>query len=83
MKILKETDYKTKDFYTSCLLLALGFKFERLERGDDRFSYFIFEDPRIEADSTVSRYWNRQQQIEAKDLVDAIHDLKAILYSKP
>lgn len=75
-------NYFTKDFYSACLLKATGYSFSSLEKGSDRFSLFIFSDPKGDAQETVSRYWNRQLQIEAKDLTDAIHDMKTILYSK-
>lgn len=78
----KINEVKNKDFYTACILRALGFPFERIEKGTDRFSLFVFFDPRGEAEEIIGKYWRRELPIEAKDLVDAIHDMKSILYSK-
>lgn len=78
----KKNEYATKDFYSACLLRASGFSFERLERGEERFCLFVFSDPNEKADELLGRYWKRELSIEAKDLIDSIHDLKSILYSK-
>lgn len=77
----KNLEYKTKDFYSACLLRALHMPFNRVERGESRFVLFVFDDTKREAEKTIAKYWNRKLPIEAKDLVDAIHDMKSLLYA--
>jgi hypothetical protein len=78
---MKKIIYETKDFYNACLLRALGFTLEKIEKGGGKFSIFLFADPHEQATATIERYWKRQQPIEAKDLIDAVHDMKSILYA--
>jgi hypothetical protein len=84
MKNVHERDgrYLTKDFYSASLLKAQGLPLVGLEKGGDRFYYFVFNDGDQKADQIIQGYWNRSLQVEAKDLIDAIQDLKTILYSK-
>ncbi len=77
----KNIEYKTKDFYSACLLRALDHQFKRIERGESRFALFVFNDADQQAEQTISKYWSRQLPIEAKDLIDAIHDMKTLLFA--
>lgn len=74
--------FRTKDFYSACLLRALRFELSKVDRNNQRFVEFVFLDPAVAADTLLSKYWNRDLLVEAKDLIDAIHDMKTILYSK-
>lgn len=75
-------EYTTKDFYRASLLKALKVPLLRLERGNRDFADFVFQISKGQADSIFTDYWNHNLSIQAKDLIDAINDMKSILYSK-
>ncbi len=78
---MKDSIFKTKDFAQANVLLSLGYKLVQLERGDAKFVLFVFEIDPDEAKSVWDRYWRREILIDAKTLIDNIHELKSRLYS--
>lgn len=75
-------EYVTKDFYRASLLKALNTPLLRLERGNRDYASFVFQISKGQADQIFTDYWNRDLTVQAKDLIDAINDMKTILYSK-
>ncbi len=80
MENIKE--YKSSDFYQSVVLKTIGFPLLRLEKGDRRFFFFVFDDPDHKAKETIERYWNREITVVARDLVENINELKTRIYSQ-
>jgi len=74
--------YITKDFYIASLLRALGFRLQSLDRSQGKFVNFIFADPENKAQEAISQYWNRNIQVDARTMVEAINEFKTRLYAK-
>lgn len=74
-------EYKLKDFYQAVVLMTVGHPLLRLEHGNVDFVTFVFADPDQKAEETLARYWNREIQVIAKDLISNIRELKTRLHS--
>ncbi len=77
----KTTEFRTHDFYQSVVLKTLGFKLLRLERTNGKFVDFIFDDPDFKAGLVIEKYWSRETQVVARDLIENINELKSRIYS--
>lgn len=73
--------YRTKDFYHAVVLKALGETLIRLEQGEGKFSYFVFDDSDRKAEEIIKKYWNRELLADPKSIIDSIVELKTRLYS--
>ena len=74
--------YKTKDFYHASIIKSLGGHLIDLERTDNNFCYFVFDDPSKQAEEIVRRYWNRELLVEPRMMVETINELKTRLHSR-
>lgn len=72
--------YKTKDFYLASVLLAKGIKLIKLESISPRLFFFVFEATKETSDILISSYWNRELTISARNLIEAISELKTRIY---
>lgn len=77
----KTAEFRTHDFYQACVLKTLGFKLLRLERTNSKFVDFIFDDSEYKAGLIIEKYWSRETQVVARDLIENINELKSRLYS--
>jgi len=79
MKKIKSTLFKTKDLYLAAVLQTLGHKVVSLkeEQGYSGYQvkYFTFESKK-ELDEDVTRFWNNELKVMAKDLYDNVQALK-------
>lgn len=75
------SEFRTKDFYHAVVLKALGFELLGLDRSEGKFSIFVFDDERKEAEDTIRKYWNRELKLEPRAMADSISELKTRLYS--
>lgn len=73
-------EYKSRDFYQSCVLKTAGIPLTRLEKDGTQF-VFVFEDKENKAEEILRRYWSRKIKLEARDLIENIHELKTRIYS--
>lgn len=79
---MKDILFKTRDFAHASILLALGYKLSSLERSGVDFVRFVFNiEPDI-ASQIWDKYWSREIQVDAKTLIDCIHEIKTRLHSK-
>lgn len=79
MKNLRE--FRLNDFYQSCVLKTLGFPLLRLEKGSGKFVVFVFDDPELKAEETISKYWNRETKCTCRDLIETINELKTRIHT--
>lgn len=73
--------YRTKDFYHSAVLKALGFDLLDLDRSEGNFSVFVFADEGGKAEETLREYWHRTLKVDPRAMVESINELKTRLYS--
>lgn len=74
----KESD-RYKDFYLSCYLKAVGVPLVTVEKAKG-IAYFCFEkNPEIKR--IIEGFYNGQGMVSANNLVNAIRDLKALIYN--
>lgn len=76
----KQNEYKLNDFYQAVILKTTGFNLLRLEKGSGRYVYFVFNDPEQKAEEIIERYWNRDIQVIARDLIENINELKTRIH---
>ena len=75
-------EIKLKDFYQAVVLMTLGFPLIWLEKGEQQFVTFVFDDPEFLAEEMLGRYWDGEVQVNAKELISNIKELKTRLHTK-
>jgi len=75
-------EYRSKDFYQAVVLKTYGLKLMGLEKGSEKFVIFIFDDPDGVAEEVLKEYWARNLNVQARDLVENISELKTRIYSQ-
>lgn len=73
--------YRSKDFYQAVILKTYGLNLVGLERGNEKFVTFVFDDPEGIAEDVLKEYWNRNLNLQARDIVENISELKTRIYS--
>ena len=72
-------EYKTKDFYLACYLKAIGIRLIRVNK-EAYVAYFCFESsPEIK--KIITGFYNSTDKVSANTLINAIRDLKALIYN--
>ncbi|MDP2637558.1 MAG: DUF5659 domain-containing protein [Candidatus Levybacteria bacterium] len=79
MENLKE--YQSNDFYQSVVLKTAGLPLLRLEKSSGRFFIFVFDDPENKAQEIITKYWNNDLKVDAKEFVENINQFKARIHS--
>ena len=70
-------NYKTKDLYLAAVLKTLGYKVESVEtRPDTNARFFTFGGDKDKIEEDVSRFWNNELNVYAKELYDSVQLLK-------
>ena len=75
-------EIKLKEFYQAVVLMTLGFPLIWLEKGEQQFVTFVFDDPEFLAEEMLGRYWDGEVQVNAKELISNIKELKTRLHTK-
>ena len=71
--------FKTKDFYLSCYLKAVGIPLVQVDK-EASVAYFCFEkSPEIK--KVITGFYNSADKVSANKLINAIRDLKALIYN--
>ncbi|KKQ87780.1 MAG: hypothetical protein UT10_C0001G0021 [Candidatus Woesebacteria bacterium GW2011_GWB1_38_8b] len=83
---MESNEFKLSDFYQSVILKTAGFPLVRLEKQDRQHFVFVFEDSDNQdsdnqAELILSRYWNHELQVDARDLIESINELKTRIHS--
>ena len=78
---MEQKEYKTHDFYHAVILKTVGFSLSGLEKGNGKFSVFVFNDPESQAQTTIKNYWDHQIQVDARKIIENINELKTRLHS--
>lgn len=78
----KTQQFKISDFYQAIILKTCGLQLVDLERGSGKFVTFVFNDPELQAKEIISKYWDRQIEVEARELIENINEIKTRIYSK-
>lgn len=75
-----KNEFTTKDFYLSAYLLSQGLRLVRLDKSEPRKVYFVFHDVEARA-SLVEDFLFGRAQVEPKQFVAAIKEVKQLLYT--
>ena len=73
-------NFATSDFYAAAFLSAKGFQLFGINKADSRRFRFIFSDE-LERPQLVSGYFAGLVEVNAKDFVSAIKELKSLMYN--
>ena len=73
-------NFITSDFYAAAFLTAKGYKLFGINKADSRRFRFIFNDEPDRA-QLVSAYFAGLVEVNAKDFVSAIKELKSLMYN--
>jgi hypothetical protein len=71
--------YKIKDFYTSSVIRALRIPLVRVDRTYS-ICTFVFDITSEKARSLIDNYWNKNLQVDALTLIEAINELKTRIH---
>ncbi len=74
-------EYKCKDFYQAIAIKTVGIPLIRLEKSSERFFVFVFDDPDKYVQEIISKYWSNNLQVDAKEFVENINELKSRIHS--
>jgi rubredoxin len=88
---ISQTEYSTKDIYLASTLIAIGYKWYRIEK-NGRQCYFIFDissvdppkgtSPNTFFETEVDDYWAGNLLVDPKQLFNAFKELKARIYGE-
>lgn len=73
--------YRTIDFKIICLLYYLKIKIIEMDRNNPHEIVFTFEDKDL-CEKMVLKYYNKELQVEPVGFVDAIDQVKAMVFKK-
>ena len=73
-------NFVTSDFYAAAFLTAKGYKLFGINKADSRRFRFIFADEPERA-QLVSAYFGGLVEVNAKEFVSAIKELKSLMYN--
>ncbi len=79
---MEDSIFKTRDFSHASILLSLGYVLCTLERGGQDFVRFVFTIDPLVAKNIWDKYWRREVLVDAKTLIDSIHEIKTRLHSE-
>lgn len=71
----------SRDFYLVCVLKSAGLQLQSLIRNANGKVTFVFDNPNQIAEATIQKHWNKELMVTSLDLVEAISQLKARIYS--
>lgn len=75
-----DNSFITSDFYTAAFLLAGGYRLCGIDKADSRRFRFVFDD-RPDRVQFVEGYFSGLVDVNAKDFVSAIKELKSLMYN--
>ena len=73
-------NFTTSDFYSAAFLLAKGYQLFGINKADSRRYRFIFAD-KLERPQLVGGFFAGLVEVNAKDFVTAIKELKSLMYN--
>ena len=73
-------NYKLKDFYVSTVLRALGIPLTQVDKSQS-FCIFTFDITSEKAKKLIDQYWNKELQVDARTLIEAINELKTRIHA--
>ena len=71
-----------KDLYSAAILRCLSFPLVDLDRSQGNFVLFVFDDPGFSADKTLQLHWDGSLEINSRDFVESIRELKTRLHGQ-
>ncbi|MCL5409651.1 MAG: DUF5659 domain-containing protein [Patescibacteria group bacterium] len=74
-------EYKSNDFYQAVVLKTAGVPLIRLEKSTGHFFIFVFDDPNNKAEEIISKFWTKELQVNAKEFVENISEIKSRIHS--
>lgn len=77
---LDNNNFITSDFYAAAFLTAKGYKLFGINKADSRRYRFIFADE-PDRPQLVSGYFAGLVEVNAKEFVSAIKELKSLMYN--
>lgn len=81
LNMKNSTEYKCNDFYQAVVLKTAGIPLIRLEKSSGQFFIFVFDDPGNMAQEIISKYWNNNLKVDAKEFVENINECKSRIHS--
>lgn len=73
-------DYRTKDLAEASFLYASGERLIGLDNDSGKY-WFIFADQGC-CEQLISKYWQKEAQVNAKEYSDAFRSLKDLVFNK-
>ncbi len=74
-------NYYSKDFYLSAVCLASGCKLLKLQRKNQDYVEFVFDDSPEKCIPIIEKHWAGTLKLPSRKLIEAINELKTRIYS--
>ena len=75
-------EYRSRDFYLTCICMASGCKLEHLEKLSGNLVEFVFQEQAEKCTEIISRHWAGELKVNSKKIVEAIVELKTRLHNR-
>jgi type III secretory pathway lipoprotein EscJ len=73
-------ELRIKDMYSAAILRSLSYRLIDLDRSEGNYVLFVFDDPKVTADQVLKAHWDGGLQVNSRDFVESIRELKTRLY---
>lgn len=77
---MSNNQLRIKDMYSAVVLRSLRYSLIDLDRSEGNYVLFIFDDPNSTADDDLRKHWDGELQVNSRDFVDGIRELKTRLH---
>lgn len=73
-------ELRIKDMYSAAILRSLDYPLIDLDRSEGNYVLFVFDDSNSTADQVLRKHWDGQLQVNSRDFVESIRELKTRLH---
>jgi len=74
-------EFRTRDFAQAVVAHAAGKKLLKLERGENKFLTFIFDDPEYEIEDLIENHFSGFLKLPTKNVLNSVRELKTRIHS--
>lgn len=76
----KPSELRIKDMYSAAVLRSLKYPLIDLDRSEGNYVLFVFDDSNSTAEKDLRLHWDGQLDINSRDFVESIRELKTRLH---
>jgi hypothetical protein len=77
-----QNKFRIKDMYSAAILRSLEYPLVDLDRSEGNYVLFVFDDPKLTAEQTLRDHWDGQLEVNSRDFVESIREIKTRLHGQ-